>query len=129
MFAVPQTPAVFAGPAVHSEEAQHPVVGTHWFVPGHSLNPALHPVPHFPAVHNADPFAAGVAHETHVVPQKLVLASDWQMPLQLCVPEGQVPLQALPFGMQPPAQSLLPDGQAGRQARPSQLTVPPPVGA
>lgn len=51
------------------------------------------------------------------------------MPLQLCVPAGQVPLHALAFGMHAPAHSLLPVGQAGTHARPSQVTDPPPVGA
>ena len=50
------------------------------------------------------------------------------MPAQLWVPFGHIPLQAMALAMQAPLQSL-PFGQAGTQARPSQPTVPPPLGA
>ena len=85
MFAVPHTPVVFGGPLVHSPLLQHPVMGMHSVVPGQFLNPALQAMLHAPvvAVHTAEPFAAGVGHDVHDGPQKLVLVSDWQMPLQL----------------------------------------------
>jgi hypothetical protein len=57
-----------------------------------------------------------------------VLSSGWHTPEQLCVPEGHMPLHAVVLAMQVPLHSLAP-GQAGTQASPSQLTVPPPLGA
>jgi hypothetical protein len=42
---------------------------------------------------------------------------------------AHMPLQALVLGMQAPAHTFEPEGQAGMHASPSQVTVPPPVGA
>ena len=130
MFAVPHTPVVFGGPLVHSVEAQQPVVGMHGRVPGQFLKPALQAMLHLPLVGSqaAVPFEVGVGQDVQAAPQKLVLVSDWQIPLQLCVPVGQIPLQAFALGMQAPAHTLVPLGHAATQASPSQVTVPP-VGA
>lgn len=121
---------VFAGALVQSVLVQQPVVGMHSVVPGQFLKPEAQTMLHLPLVgsQDAEPFEAGVAHEVHVAPQKLVLVSDWQMPLQLCVPVGQTPLHAFAVGMQAPAHSLVVLVQAGTQANPSQVTLPP-VGA
>jgi hypothetical protein len=55
-----------------------------------------------------------------------VLSSGWQMPLQLCVPEGQTPSHAWATGTQAPLQSfLLVSGQDGTHARPVHVTSPP----
>ena len=118
MFAVPHTPTVLAGPLVQSAFAQQPAVGTQRVVPGQFLNPAMQAMLHLPLVASqlAPPFDAGVGHDVQVAPQKLVLVSDWQMPLQLCDPVGQTPLQAFAFGMQAPAHSLVAAG-TGRDAR------------
>ena len=85
---------------------------------------------HLPVVglQAAEPFDAGVGHDVQVAPQKLVLVSDWQMPLQLCDPVAQTPLHAFAVGIQAPAHSLVVLVQAGTQASPSQVTLPP-VGA
>lgn len=130
MFADPHTPVVLAGPLVQSVGPQQPEVGMHSVVPGQFLNPELQTMLHLPlvALQAADPFDAGVGHDVQVEPQKLVLVSDWQMPLQLCEPVGQTPLQAFAVGMQAPAHSLVVLVQAGTHASPSQVTVPP-VGA
>lgn len=122
---------MWAAPLVQSALVQQPLVGTHRLVPGQFLKFALQAIRQVPVVASqaAPPLAVGVGQEMQVGPQKLVLVSDWQIPLQLCVAGAvQTPLQALPLGMQAPAHSLAP-GQAGTQASPSQLTVPPPVGA
>ena len=58
-----------------------------------------------------------------------MLSSAWQIPEQLCVPLGHIPLHAMVLAMHAPLHSLLVPGQAGTQANPSQLTVPPPLGA
>lgn len=81
------------------------------------------------AVQTAIPFDGGVGQTLQPAPQKLVLVSAWQMPEQLCVPAGHVPLHAIELGMHAPLQSLLVVGQDDPQARPSHDAVPPPVGA
>lgn len=58
--------------------------------------------------------------------QKEVLVSDWQIPLQLCVPVPHTPLHAFEVGMQLPAHSLVVLVHAVTQASPSQVTLPPP---
>jgi hypothetical protein len=127
VFAVPHTPVVFAGPLVQSAGLQQPVVGMHRVVPGQFLKPELQTMLHLPLVesHDAEPFDAGVGQEVQLGPQKLVLVSAWQIPLQLCDPVGQTPLQAFAVGMHAPAHSLVVLVQAGTQASPSQVTVPP----
>jgi len=130
VFAVPHTPVVLGGPLVQSAVLQHPEVGMQSVVPGQFLNPELQAILHLPLVASqaAEPFDVGVGHDVQVEPQKVVLVSDWQMPLQLCDPVGQTPLQAFAVGMQAPAHSLVVLVQAGTHASPSQVTVPP-VGA
>lgn len=64
-------------------------------------------------------------HGEQDVPHDAVLVSDWQIPLQLCVPAGQTPMQALFIGMHMPLHSFIVEGHAGLHARPSQVTVPP----
>ena len=131
VFAVPHTPVVLAGPPVQSALVQHPAVGMHRFVLGHSLKPVLHAIPQVPAappVQVAAPLDAGTGQDAQLVPQNVVLVSGWQMPLQLCCPDAQTPLQAFAVGMQPPRHSFIPAGHVGWHARPSQVTVPPLVG-
>jgi hypothetical protein len=119
---------VLAGPALQSASVQQPVVmDTHRVVSGQFRNVLLQVTPHTPPVQAATPFAGGAAQVLQPAPQNVVLVSGWQMPLQLCVPLGQTPMQAVVVGMHAPLQSLS-DPQDGTQARPSQLTVPP-VGA
>lgn len=91
----------------------------------------LHAMVHVPveALQTAIPFDGGAGQTLQPAPQKLVLVSDWQMPEQLCVPVGHVPLHAIALGMHAPLQSLLVEGQDDPQARPSQDAVPPPLGA
>lgn len=79
VLADPQTPVVFAGPPVQSALVQHPALGMHRFVPAQRLKvlaQAMPQVPEAPPVHVAEPLAGGVAQETQVGPQKLVLVSD-----------------------------------------------------
>ena len=129
MFAEPHTPVVLAPPVVQSAMVQQPpLVETHRFVPGQLRKPLLHVIPQLPPLQTAVPFEVGGVQELHATPQKDALVSGWQTPLQLCVLVGQLPLQALAFAMHAPLQSLLPVGHAGMHARPSQVTVPPPVG-
>lgn len=128
MFAVPHTPVVLAGPVVQSVLAQHPAMAMHMLVPGHRLNPVLHAIPQVPEappVQVAEPFAAGAGQDTQLAPQKVVLVSAWQMPLQLCCPVMHIPSHAFAFGMHVPRHSLVPEGHAGWHARPSHVTVPP----
>ena len=126
MFADPHTPVVLAGPLLQSALVQQPAVAMHRLVPGQFLNPPTQPIVHLPVASQiADPLAAGAGHATHAVPQKLVLVSAWQMPLQLCMPPEHIPLQAFAAGMQTPAHSFMPFGQAGMHASPSQVTLPP----
>jgi hypothetical protein len=129
VFAVPHTPTVFAGPLVQSALLQHPAVATHRLVPGQILKPVLQAIAQAPPVHVAVPFEVGGVQALQPAPQKLVLVSDWQTPLQLWVPVGHAPLQAIALPMHAPLHSLEPLGQAGTHARPSHVTVPPPVGA
>jgi hypothetical protein len=58
-----------------------------------------------------------------------VLLLGWQIPLQLCVPCGQLPLQATLSAMHEPLQIFMPLGHAGLHASPSHVTVPPFAGA
>jgi hypothetical protein len=131
VLAAVQVPVLLAGPPVQSALVQQlpAAVGIHRLVPGQFLKLELHEMPQFPLVQLAVPLADGVGQALHEAPQKLVLMSGWQMPPQLCDPAGQTPLHALVVGMHAPAHSLVLAGHAGTQARPSQVTVPPPVGA
>jgi hypothetical protein len=132
VFAVPHTPVVFAGPPVQSALVQHPAVAMHRLVLAHRLKPVLHAMPQVPAappVQVADPFAAGDGQDPQLVPQNVVLVSGWQIPLQLCCPVMHTPLHAFAVAMHAPRHSFIPVGHAGWHARPSQVTVPPPVGA
>jgi hypothetical protein len=125
---VPHRPVVFAGRAVQSVLAQQPAVGTHRFVPAQFLKLLLHVMPQVPLVQTALPFDAGTAQALQPAPQKEVLVSAWHTLLQLCVPVGQVPLQAIALAMQAPLHSLLPLAHAGTHASPSHVTEPPPDG-
>ncbi len=73
---------------------------------------ALAPVGNEQAVHDVVP----------QLPTSLLLA---QIPEQLCVPLGHVPLHAALLAMQTPLHSFIPDGQAGTHCVPSQVTEPP----
>jgi hypothetical protein len=129
--AVPHTPVVLAGPLLQSALVQQPVLATQRLVPGQFLNAEPQAIRHVPVVASqaAAPFDVGVGQEMQVAPQKAVLVSAWQIPLQLCVPVAQTPLQAFALGMQAPAHSLVIAGHAGTHASPSHVTEPPPVGA
>jgi len=117
---------VLAGPDLQSVLVQQPfVVGTHRFVPRQFMNPELHDTVHIPFVHAGAPFAGGGAHELQPAPQKVVLLSGWQTPLQLCDPLGHMPLQADELGMHAPLQSFVVLVQAGTHCRLSQVTEPP----
>lgn len=127
MFAVPQTPVVLIGPAVQSALVQHPTMAMHTFVPRHRLKSGLQAIPQVPEappVQVAEPLADGAGHDTQLAPQKVVLVSGWQMPLQLCVPVGQGP-HGVFVGIHAPAHTFVPLGHAGWHARPSQVAVPP----
>ena len=71
---------------------------------------------------------SGGMQAVHIVPHEFVLVSSTHRPLQLCVPDGQVLLHAIAFGIQAPAQSFIPVGQLPPQLVPSHVAVPP-VGA
>jgi hypothetical protein len=76
------------------------------------------------------PLQVGVAfatagHALHEAPHEFVLELLRHWPLQLCVPPGQTPLQAWPFGMQSLAQSLYPPGHTAPHAPPVQVALPP----
>ena len=134
MFPAVQVPVLLVGPAVQSALVQQlpAAVGMHRFVPGQFLKLLLvHEMPHVPLVHTAPPLAGGVGQVLQAgEPQKLVLVSGWQVPPQLWDPGGQTPLHATFAAMHAPAHSFgLVLGQAGTQVSPSQVTVPPPVGA
>ena len=71
----------------------------------------------------------GVAHGVHELPHELVLLLGWQVPLQSWVPIGQTPAHDAVLAMHAPAQSFMPVGQVPPHTVPSQVAVPPPVGA
>lgn len=73
----------------------------------------------------ATPFT-GVGQGVHeLTPQLLGLVLVWQVPLQLCVPAGQVPRHACAVEMQLPAHSFVPLGQVPPHDAPSHVAVPP----
>jgi hypothetical protein len=123
MLGVPP-PAQVCGAVQSAFEQQPTLVATQTVVPEQFRKPPLHVTPQPPPLQAAAPLAGGAGQLTHAVPQKFALVSGWQMPPQLCVPVGHMPLHAFELGMHAPAQSLLPLGHAGTHARPSQLTVP-----
>jgi hypothetical protein len=89
----------------HSVLLQQLDVGTQVVVPAQFLKLVLQPMPQLVPSQVACPFDGGAGQAEQRVPQELGLVFDWQSPLQLCVPDEQVPLQALLFGMQAPLQS------------------------
>ncbi len=76
----------------------------------------------------AAPFV-GVAHGVHDVPHELGLVLGWHVPPQSWLPLGQTPEHDALAAMQAPAHSFIPDGQVPPQLIPSQVAVPPLVGA
>ena len=73
----------------------------------------------------AVPFA-GCLHGIHAVgPQLAGSLSETQLPLQLCVPAGHDPSQALPAGMQLPLHKVVPLGHLAPHWVPSQVASPP----
>jgi hypothetical protein len=68
---------------------------------------------------------AGGWHGMHEVPQFAVSLLETQLPLQLWVPAGQLPSQALPCSMQDPLQILVLGGQLVPHFVPSQVALPP----
>jgi hypothetical protein len=73
---------------------------------------------------NATPLA-GAEQAVHAAPQLPESLSDWQVPLQSCVPAGQIPWQLCAAGTQAPAQSFVPVGQVAPHETPSHVAVPP----
>jgi hypothetical protein len=71
----------------------------------------------------------GVAHGVHDVPHELGLVLGWHVPEQSWLPLGQTPEQVALEAMHAPAHSFIPDGQVPPQLVPSQVAVPPLVGA
>src|SRR5262249_30310195 len=68
----------------------------------------------------------GMGQAVHeVVPHELVLVLSAQMPLQLCVPAGHCPEQAMLASMQAPLQSCLPDGQEPPHLACTHVALPP----
>ena len=59
------------------------------------------------------------------VPHELTLVSSKQLPLQSCVPLGQLPLHAMPVAMHAPRQSFCPLGHEPPQDVPSHVALPP----
>jgi hypothetical protein len=92
--------------------------------PLQSLNPASHRKAHAPFAHVGVAFAtAGQAEQ--LPPHEFTLVFERQRPLQSCVPEGHVPMQAMAFAMQASAQTFSPVGQLAPQVVPSQVAAPP----
>jgi hypothetical protein len=123
-----QVGVVFAAPAGQSLFEQQPLLGTQRVVPGQFLKPLLQLMPQVPLLQTAPPFEVGAGQALQAVPQKLLLLSVWQIPLQLWVPDWHIPLHALALAMHAPMHSLVPFGQDEMHERPSQETDPPPVG-
>jgi hypothetical protein len=78
-----------------------------------------------PPVQAPAPFETGAGQAVQRVPHVAAAVSDEQMPLQLWVPVGHVPLHARLAAMQAPAQSCWPDGHVEPHERPSQVALPP----
>ena len=92
--------------------------------PLQSLKPESHVKPQAPLAQVAVALVtAGQAAQRE--PQEFTLVFERQRPLQSCVPMGQMPMQAAPFGMQTLAQTFWPVGQLAPQVVPSQVAVPP----
>jgi hypothetical protein len=90
------------------------------------LRPEVHCTSQAPFTQTAWPPVAVQARQ--VAPQALGSSSGRQLPLQLCLPAGQVPLQACPSAMHLPAHRVVRAGQLPLHTVPLQVAVPP-VGA
>jgi hypothetical protein len=123
-----QTPIVLGWLGAQSLFEQQPLLGTQRAVPGQFLKPLLQLMPQVPLLQRATPFEVGAGQALQALPQKVLLLSGWQIPLQLWVPDWHIPLHALVLGMHAPMHSLVPFGQDEMHERPSQETDPPPVG-
>jgi len=55
----------------------------------------------------------GWGHDAQLLPHEFTLVLEAQMPLQLCVPDGQTPEQAAAVAMHVPEQIFMPEGHAG----------------
>lgn len=95
--------------------------------PPQSVKFWLHITPQVVPLQVAEPFC-GTGQGSHLVPQEARLVFERQLPLQLCVPSGQVPSQAVATPRQTPLHSLVPMGHSGSQARPLVQETEPPVG-
>ncbi len=71
----------------------------------------------------------GIGQGMHEVPHELVLVFGWQVPEQSWLPLGQTPEHDAFAAIHVPAHSFIPDGQVPPQLVPSQVAVPPLVGA
>jgi hypothetical protein len=83
---------------------------------------------HVPDPHVAIVAFCGTGQGMHEPPHEFTLPLSKQFPLQLWVPPGQLPLQAIPLGMQLPKHSCCPFGHVPPQDVPSHV-ADPPVGA
>ena len=107
------------------QAVQQALFATQVGVPGQFLNPATQAMPQLVPSQVALPFEGGLGQAEHRVPQVATLVSDEQVPLQSCVPIGQVPPQGCPVLIQAPEQIRWSVGQVVPQATPLQVAVPP----
>jgi hypothetical protein len=71
------------------------------------------------------PFAGALQGVHEEVPQLAASVFETQLPLQLWVPDGQLPSHALPAAMQVPLHSVVPVGHSAPHLEPSQVALPP----
>jgi hypothetical protein len=97
--------------------------------PAHSRKPSLHMKPHFvPSQVEVAFWTAG--HGSHDVPQVAGRSLETQLPLQSCLPGSeQLAVHGAPAATHLPAQAFMPVGQEKPHLVPSQVAVPPPLGA
>jgi hypothetical protein len=95
-----------------------------WHASPHRWYPARQLKSHEAPLQEALPLL-GVLHGVHEVPQLATSLSKTQLPLQLWVPEGQLPPQAFPAAMQVPLHNIVPPGHSAPHFVPSHVAVPP----
>ena len=74
---------------------------------------------------DAAPLVVGDGQAEQRSPQEPTSPFGWQMPLQLCLPDAQVPPQAAAASMHAPLHSCIPVGQTDAHASPLQVALPP----
>jgi hypothetical protein len=108
---------VHAAPqALASSSAAHVV--PHWWRPVAQVNPQV------PLVHVVLTEPVGAGQGVHDALHEAAAVSEEQIPLQLCVPEGQLPHTAV-ASMQAPLQSFCVPGHVPPQTPAVQVAVPP----